>query len=94
MITARSEERAIVFSVADTGIGIAKDKQDRIWNRFFRDEDQPMVMETSGAGLGLSIVREYVQMHSGEIWLESEVGKGTTFHVRIPAFTSSEAVRN
>jgi PAS domain S-box-containing protein len=83
-ISAQADERSVVISVSDTGIGIPKDKQDLIWNRFFRDEEQHLVMETSGAGLGLSIVKEYVSMHDGEIWLESEVGKGTTFHVRIP----------
>jgi signal transduction histidine kinase len=45
-------------------------------------------METSGTGLGLSIVKEYVTMHNGEIWLESEPGKGTTFFVRIPVFAA------
>jgi two-component system phosphate regulon sensor histidine kinase PhoR len=76
----------VVITVSDTGIGIPKEKQDRIWNRFYRDEEQSLVMETSGTGLGLSIVKEYVNMHAGEIWLDSEVGKGTTFYVRIPIF--------
>ena len=85
-LSARQDAKSVVIGVSDTGIGIAKDKQDRIWGRFFRDEEQSLVMETSGTGLGLSIVREYVSMHGGEIWLESEVGKGTTFYVRIPVF--------
>ncbi len=85
-LSARQDAKSVVISVSDTGIGIAKDKQDRIWGRFYRDEEQSLVMETSGTGLGLSIVREYVTMHGGEIWLESEVGKGTTFYVRIPVF--------
>jgi signal transduction histidine kinase len=82
---------AVLLTVADTGIGIPAEKQDRIWTRFFRDEEQPLVMETSGAGLGLSIVKEYVEMHRGTIWLESEVGQGTTFFIRIPAFTTASA---
>jgi PAS domain S-box-containing protein len=84
------EGHAVVMSVADTGIGIPKEKQDRVWQRFFRDEEQHLVMETSGTGLGLSIVKEYVTMHGGEIWFESEVDKGTTFYVRIPIFVGDE----
>jgi len=89
-ISARADERSVVISVADQGIGIAKEKQDKIWTRFFRDEDETLVMESSGAGLGLSIVKEYVQMHEGEIWLESDTGKGATFFVRIPAFVNTD----
>jgi signal transduction histidine kinase len=88
ILGARADIRSVVLSVTDTGIGIAKEKQDRIWNRFYRDEEQHLVIETSGTGLGLSIVKEYVNMHEGEIWLDSEVGKGTTFYVRIPTFTA------
>ena len=87
-VGAKTEGNSVVISVADTGIGIAKEKQDRIWNRFFRDEEQNLVMETSGTGLGLSIVKEYVTMHNGEIWLESESDQGTTFYVRIPVFVT------
>ncbi|HRE46489.1 MAG TPA: GAF domain-containing protein [Aggregatilineales bacterium] len=83
------EERSVVITVTDTGVGIPKDKQDRIWERFYRDEEQTLVMETSGAGLGLSIVKEYVDLHNGQVWLESEVGEGTTFYIRIPAFTEN-----
>jgi signal transduction histidine kinase len=88
-VEAAAEERSVMIRVSDTGIGISKEKQERIWSRFFRDEEQTLVMETSGAGLGLAIVREYVSLHQGDIWLESEPGKGTTFFVRIPAFTSA-----
>lgn len=90
VISAEAEENAVVISIKDTGIGIPRDKQDRIWTRFFRDEEQSLVMETSGTGLGLAIVKEYVEMHEGQIWLESEVGHGTTFFVRIPTFSAGE----
>ncbi|MEP7284202.1 MAG: GAF domain-containing protein [Chloroflexota bacterium] len=85
-IAAKDEGNSVLISVADTGIGIPQEKQERIWQRFFRDDDQDLVKATSGTGLGLSIVKEYVTMHNGEIWLESEQGKGTTFYVRIPVF--------
>jgi PAS domain S-box-containing protein len=90
-IRAHSENDAVVISVQDTGVGIPPEKQANVWTRFFRDEDERLVIESSGAGLGLPIVKEYVRMHEGEIWLESEVGRGTTFYVRIPAFGSDDA---
>ncbi|MBX3061761.1 MAG: GAF domain-containing protein [Anaerolineae bacterium] len=89
-ISAVADKDSAVIRVKDTGIGIPKEKQDRIWVRFFRDEEQPLVMETSGTGLGLAIVKEYVTMHGGDIWLESEPDQGTTFFVRIPAWVPSE----
>lgn len=80
------ETNDVILSVADTGIGIAPEVADRVFERFFRgDETHELVMDTPGTGLGLAIAREFVQIHSGQIWFESEVGKGTTFFVRLPA---------
>jgi signal transduction histidine kinase len=90
-IRARPEGNSVVISVQDTGVGIPPEKQASVWERFFRDEDERLVIESSGAGLGLPIVKEYVRMHEGEVWLESEVGVGSTFYVRIPAYTADEA---
>ncbi|RMF52978.1 MAG: GAF domain-containing protein, partial [Chloroflexota bacterium] len=89
-IRARAEGDSVVISVQDTGVGIPPEKQASIWQRFFRDEDERLVIESSGAGLGLPIAREYVQMHKGEIWLESQVGVGSTFYVRLPAFSAAD----
>jgi PAS domain S-box-containing protein len=89
-IRARPEGNSVVISVQDTGVGIPPEKQASVWERFFRDEDERLVIETSGAGLGLPIVREYVRLHEGEVWLESEVGVGSTFYVRIPAYSADE----
>ncbi|MCS6870547.1 MAG: GAF domain-containing protein [Anaerolineae bacterium] len=89
-IRARAEGSSVVISVQDTGVGIPPEKQASVWNRFYRDEDERLVIETSGAGLGLPIVKEYVRLHEGEVWLESEVGVGSTFYVRIPAFSVEE----
>jgi signal transduction histidine kinase len=90
-VHAKVDGESVIFSVADTGVGIAPENQARVFERFFRGEDNQLVMETSGTGLGLSIVKEYVKMHEGQIWLESEVGKGTTVFVRLPAITRTRA---
>jgi len=75
----------VIFAVSDTGIGIPPEIAPRVFERFFRgDEFNELVMDTPGTGLGLAIVRELVQFHRGEVWFNSEVGKGTTFYVRLP----------
>lgn len=71
-------------AVADTGIGIAPENQKRIFERFYRVEDDPAVYEVSGTGLGLAITLSLIQMHSGSIWLESEAGEGSVFTFSIP----------
>jgi PAS domain S-box-containing protein len=73
----------IRIDVQDTGIGIAPDEQERIFERFYRGED-PLVMQTAGTGLGLSIVQHLVEMHRGNVWFESELGVGTTFSIWLP----------
>ena len=69
--------------ISDTGIGIAPDDAARIFDRFYR-ADHPLVREAEGTGLGLSIVRMFVEMLGGQIWVESELGKGTTFSFTLP----------
>ncbi len=73
----------VQIDVADTGIGIAPENLERVFERFYRGED-PLVMETPGTGLGLAIVQNLVEMHGGKIWVESELGKGTTFSFTLP----------
>jgi signal transduction histidine kinase len=72
-----------VIDVRDTGVGIPADAQPRIFDRFYR-VTQPGMEPVSGTGLGLSLVKSVVDAHRGKIWLESEVGKGTVFHVALP----------
>jgi PAS domain S-box-containing protein len=74
----------VQIDVADTGIGISADGQSKVFERFFRADD-PNVNEFPGTGLGLAIVKSLVEMHEGRIWLESEVGKGTTFSFTLRA---------
>lgn len=70
--------------VRDDGPGIPADSRDRVFERFYR-VDRARSRETGGTGLGLSIVKHIVQAHGGEVWLESELGQGTTFHFTLPA---------
>jgi signal transduction histidine kinase/HAMP domain-containing protein len=76
------KEENVCFSVADTGVGIPEEYRSRIFDKFFRVPDTGM--ETQGAGLGLAIARELVKVHGGEIWVESTVGKGSTFYFTLP----------
>lgn len=69
--------------VRDTGIGISIEDQPKIFQKFFRSEDQK-AREAPGTGLGLNITRSLVEMQGGRIWFESEFRKGTTFHFTIP----------
>jgi two-component system phosphate regulon sensor histidine kinase PhoR len=69
--------------VMDTGIGISADNMDRIFDKFFRVRDR-QTAEIVGTGLGLPIVKALVDAHSGEIKLDSEVGRGSTFTIFLP----------
>ncbi|MGB5843257.1 MAG: GAF domain-containing protein [Anaerolineales bacterium] len=80
-----SEDRKqmVRVSIVDNGFGISPDDQKKIFEQFFRSEDS-QVRETTGTGLGLSITKILVEMQGGELWFESELGQGTTFHFTIP----------
>ena len=82
-VTVGSEGGRAFISVADTGIGIAPEHQDRIFERFYR-VDKSHSKASGGTGLGLSIVKHAVQYHHGEIELHSEEGRGTTIRIWLP----------
>jgi len=73
----------IEIKVIDTGIGIAKDKHDRIFERFFQN-NLPGSMLNQGSGIGLAITKEFVSMHNGDISVESELDHGSCFIIHLP----------
>ena len=73
----------LVYKVADTGIGIPPDKLETVFAEF-KQTDATIASEYGGTGLGLSISRKFVEMHGGRIWVESELGRGSTFIFEIP----------
>jgi signal transduction histidine kinase len=79
-----ADDADVVLRVSDTVVGIPQRELPRIFERFYR-VDRARSRETGGTGLGLSIVRHVVENHGGRISVESELGRGTTFEVRLPA---------
>ena len=77
------QDSEIVVSVTDTGIGIAKVNHDKIFNKFLQVGDIP-VGKPKGTGLGLSICKQIIESYSGRIWVESKLGKGSSFSFSIP----------
>ncbi len=85
MITIQTlrQNNSVVISISDTGIGIPKADQERIFERFYRT-DPARSRESGGTGLGLSIAKHLIELHGGRIQVESEVGKGSTFSIFLP----------
>jgi signal transduction histidine kinase len=82
-VSLHAEDSQIIFSVADEGVGIPQSEQARIFEKFYRASNVPD--QVGGSGLGLAIVKSIVDSHQGRIWVESAMGKGTTFFVVLPA---------
>ncbi|WP_417297232.1 sensor histidine kinase [Eisenbergiella porci] len=85
LITLSSGSGYITGSVADDGIGIEKDKLDKIWNRFYQVDSARSSGERQGSGLGLPMVKWITQAHKGTISVESSPGEGTRFTFTFPA---------
>ena len=82
-ITVQESDSSLTVEVRDTGVGIPEEELSQLFERFYRvDKDRSRA--TGGSGLGLAISKQIVEMHGGDISVESEVGVGSTFRVRIP----------
>jgi signal transduction histidine kinase len=73
----------VQISVSDTGVGIAPEDQARIFEEF-RQVGGDYAHKKEGTGLGLTLAKKFVELHGGKIWVESEVGKGSTFSFTLP----------
>ncbi|MDI1242828.1 MAG: ATP-binding protein [bacterium] len=83
-VTLKQTNGRSVISVADTGEGIMSEHLGRIFERFYR-LDRGRTREVGGTGLGLAIVKHLSRLHGGEVSVESELGRGTVFHIELPA---------
>jgi signal transduction histidine kinase len=82
-VTLKKQDQDMLIAVKDEGIGIAKDQQSQIFNKFFRT-DEAVKIAAEGSGLGMYVSKMVVEASGGKIWFESEQGKGTTFFVSLP----------
>ena len=80
------ENNFLHLAITDTGVGIPTEDLEKIFQRFYR-VDSSRQRNEGGTGLGLAIVKHIVTLHQGEVWAESQLGKGSTFHVRLPLST-------
>jgi len=83
LVRAETDKDQVVFSVIDTGIGIAPVDIPRIFEKFYRG-GQKEAKKRQGTGLGLAIVKSIAERHKGRVWVESQLGKGSAFHLAIP----------
>ncbi|HEY5062555.1 MAG TPA: ATP-binding protein, partial [Gemmatimonadaceae bacterium] len=81
VIGIESRDRALVFSVADTGAGISGADQSKVFDRYWQATNGA---RTRSAGLGLSIAKGIVEAHGGRLWVESKLGAGSTFAFTVP----------
>lgn len=85
-------EDKVILTVSDTGIGIPKEKQGRVFERFYRAEESRN-QSTGGSGLGLAICKHIVQKHKGEMFIASEEGSGTTVTVILPRVADADVFK-
>src|SRR4029434_6308304 len=86
-IKARQADGSVEISVTDTGIGISPEDQAKIFEEF-RQVGSDYAHKVEGTGLGLTLAKKFVELHGGKIWVESEVGKGSTFRFTLPERSS------
>jgi signal transduction histidine kinase/HAMP domain-containing protein len=79
----------LTFAIQDTGIGIPASDLPRLFEKFYRGTNREALAQR-GTGLGLAIVKSIVERHGGKVWVESELGKGSIFHLQVPVEQSKE----
>ena len=79
---AKQEDHHVIVSIADTGPGIAPEDIERIFEPFYQGMGSRP--DLGGSGLGLSVSQQLIELHEGQIWLESELNKGSTFFIAVP----------
>jgi two-component system phosphate regulon sensor histidine kinase PhoR len=89
-VRVRRESEAVIFEVADNGLGIPQAAQAKLFQRFYRVKMRG-TEDIEGTGLGLSLVKAVVEQHRGTIGVDSQEGQGSTFRVRLPALNESAA---
>jgi hypothetical protein len=89
LLKAQADAANVILTVSDTGVGIAPEEQELVFEKF-RQSGNPLTREHAGTGLGLSIVRELSKLLGGEAMLQSELGRGSTFTIRVPLQLSQE----
>ncbi len=82
------EPRTAIFQIEDTGIGIPESQQDNLFEKF-KQLESPFQRQYAGTGLGLAMTKRLVELHGGSIQIDSQVGKGSTFTVRLPVQSES-----
>ncbi|WP_025783755.1 two-component system histidine kinase PnpS [Sporosarcina sp. D27] len=82
-ISGKKDHNSVLISIADEGIGIEKEKLQRVFERFYR-ADLARSRDSGGTGLGLAIVKHLLEAHHGSIWVESELGEGSEFFMKLP----------
>jgi len=85
-ISLKREPKRIIIAVADTGIGISKQDQKYLFQKFYRGSNATQI-NTRGTGLGLYIVKEVVKKLGGKVWYKTKLGKGSTFYISLPIKT-------
>lgn len=92
-VNVKDSEEYVYIHVKDTGVGIPSDKLESIFERFFQI-DKTLKKNKEGTGIGLHLVKSFVEMHKGEVTINSELGKGTEFIIKLPSIVCDENIKS